>query len=324
MHAYPVRSAIKRPTFLICLRTVWVWIMLVGTGPIADAQAVATNDARAEAGVEQLIDNGFLEAASAALDQRITSEGETARNLLLRGLINYRRERFEDALDDLNRSFASDETDPSTSKALGLCLVKLGREDLAETFFEIAVKLAPKDYVAHYYLGLNAYTTKRFDRAARSFRAAVSLRPRSVEGNSFLGRTYEALGKIDLARWHYDQANDLNRTLATRSADPPLLLGSMLFRQSKPDQSERLLREALRYDGNSALAHYWLGLLLEQRADLAAAIRALARASDLAPHDHRPHYALARVYRRTGDAARATESVRKFRELRVGSESETY
>ena len=275
-------------------------------------------------GLERLIDEGKLDEASAALDRKIESEGATARTLLLRGLILYRQENFRDALPALQQSFSLDETDPDVSKTLGLCLVKLGREDLAETFFEIAVRLAPRDAMAHYYLGLNAYTTKRFEAAARAFENATVLQPDSVPARSFLGRSHEAIGSTDLAREQYSQANALNRAKPTRSAEPPLLMGSMLFRQGEFDGAERHLAEALEFDQESALAHYWMGLLLEQKKALPEAIRALRRAAELAPADHRPHYALARIYRRAGDERRAADSVRRFRELRARSESETF
>ena len=274
--------------------------------------------------VERLINEDKLTEASANLEGRIESEGETARNLLLRGLILYRSERHDEALVDLKRSFVLDEEDPNTSKALGLCLVRLGREDLAETFFAIAVTLAPQDHMAHFYLGLNAYTTKRFDQAVQVFEKAVSLRPDSIDSQGFLGRSYEALGNIERAGEHYSMANNLNRARERRSPDPPLLLGSMLFRHAQFDRAERHLREALDYDQGSGLAHYWLGLLLEQRSENLEAIRSLQRAAALAPADHRPHYALARIYRKVGNPRSAAEAVRKFRELRVRSESETF
>lgn len=274
--------------------------------------------------VESLIDRGMLAEAQAALQGRIRSEGETSRNLLLRGLILYRQERYEESLSDLNRSFALDEENPDTSKALGLCLVKMGREDLAETFFEIAARLAPADSMAHYYLGLNAYTTKRFDRAVAMFEKSVALEPESADGHSFLGRSYEALGQVDRARDHYSRANDLNRASQRRSAVPPLLLGSLLFRQASLGRAERHLREALQYDEESALAHYWLGLVLERNSEHDTAIEELVRAAELAPDDHRPHYALARLHRKAGNARLADEALRKFRELRARSVVETF
>ena len=297
-------------------------------GPAAPGQVIVQSPSpllgRPSGTVEKLIDQGRLDEASAALEGRFNAEGSTARNLLLRGLLSYRRERYEDALVDLRQSFALDEDDPSTSKALGLCLVKLGREDLAETFFEIVTQLAPGDYMGRYYLGLNFYTTKRFELATREFERALDLEPGSVDVQGFLGRSYEAQGEIEKASEHYLTAVDLNRKREQRSGTPPLLLGSMLFRQKELDRAESLLREALRYDQQLALAHYWLGLLLEQRAELPSAILALDRAAALAPTDHRPHYALARIHRRVGDDARAAEAVRKFRELRARSESETF
>ena len=266
----------------------------------------------------------MLAEAQAELPDRIVSQGEISRNLLLRGLILYRQDRYEESLSDLERNFALDEQNPDTSKALRLCLVKLGREDLAEAFFEIAVRLAPTDSMAHYYLGLNAYTTKRFDRAPALFEKSVSLEPGAVDGYSFLGRSYEALGDADRAASHYTQANDLNRPSQRRFAVPPLLLGSLLFRQASLDQAERHLREALGYDEESALAHCWLGLVLERRWENDAAIDELATAVALAPNVHRPHYALARLHRKAGNTGLADEALRTFRELRARSEVETF
>ena len=271
-----------------------------------------------------LINSGDLDLAEGALADRMMTEGETARNLLLRGVLKYHRERFDDALADLRRSFSLDERDPATSKALGLCLVKLGRNDLAETFFEIAARLVPDDYSGHYYLGLNRYVTRRFEAAATSFGRALELRPDSVGAHCYLGRSREALGDIEAAGRLYRAAVDLNRESGEGSSEPALLLGTMLFRQQRLDEAKTLLLEALQYDPDSPLAYYWLGLAFEQTADLPAAVRALQNAAALMRSDHRPHYALARIYRRTGRLADSSEALRRFRELRKRSESETY
>ena len=293
----------------------------LGLRPSAAAQAQAESDigevapraseARREAPEPQ--------AASTAMRQSADQAGD----LLRRGAILYREERYEEALAELRKSFTLNEKNPEVSKALGLCLVKLGREDLAETFFEIAVRLAPKDALARYYLGLNRYTTKRFEAATRAFAEAVALRPGWVLGQSYLGRAHEALGNMEAADRHYRRAHALNLQSQRRSADPPLLLGSMLYRQGRLDEAERYLAEAVGYSPDSALAHYRLGLLRERLAQTEDAIAALNRAAALAPEDHRPHYALARIFRRAGDERGATAAVRRFRELRVRSESET-
>lgn len=304
-------------------------LALGGFGPwsaagVAGAQPIPTLPGGGSGSVERLINADDLEQAAAALATRIEAQGETARNLLLRGVLRYKREQFEDALADLRRSFSLDEKDPSTSKVLGLCLVRLGREDLAETFFEIATQLAPRDFLGHYYLGLNRYTTKRFELAAPEFERALALRPDSVEAHCFLGRTYEALGHAERAGSLYRAAVGLNRQSLSRSSEPSQLLGAMLFRQQQLGPAEALLREALEYDAESPLAHYWLGLVLERKSDVTAAIRSLETAAALALSDHRPHYALARIYRRAGRLDRASDALRRFRELRQRSESETY
>lgn len=299
-----------------------VLMNLVGTAiPIEhsrlSAQTLSTT-------VEALIDRGRLEEAWTELRVRIDEQGPTARNLLLRGMIHYRRDQYDNALADLKRSFSLDEQNADTSKALGLCLVRMGREDLAETFFKIAVTLAPRDPMAHYYVGLNAYTAKRFDQAVESFRTSVELQPESADGHSFLGRSYEALGDTDAAVTQYRRAIVLNRLGPQRTVHPPLLLGSLLFRQAAFREAEALLREALRYDDESGLAHYWMGLVLEGRSQYAAAAKELTRAAELSPRDHRPHYALARVHRKTGNPDSAAQALERFRALRARSEVETF
>lgn len=304
------------------------WILALGlTSLVVDVAATQT---KAESGplaaqeIEALIDSGQLDEAWDALRNRTAAEGQTARLLLLQGLVRYRQDRFEEALLLLNRSFTRDEQDPDTSKALGLCLVKLGREDLADTFFEIATKLAPDDSSAHYYLGLNAYTQRRFDPAIRAFERAVAIRPGAVENRSFLGRSYEAAGRVEDALRQYLEAIALNRAGSDRSPDPPLLLGTLLYRQGRLAEADGFLREALECAPDSALARYWLGLLLERRSEWQPAVRELRHAARLAPDDHRPHYALARLYRRVGNEAMATEAVQRFLERRVRNEAETF
>ena len=274
--------------------------------------------------VESLINRGQLDRAERLIEARFAAQGGTARNFLLRGVLEYRRDRYEQALADLRKSFALDELDPSTSKALGLCLVKLGRNDLAETFFEISTELAPRDFLGHYYLGLNRYTAKRFEDALGPLQLAVDIRPDSVEALTFLGRSHEALGDTERSAKLYLAALELTRKQPFPSSQPPLLLATMLVRQQQMERAKDLLLEALMYDEEAPLGHYWLGLVHEQSGDLAAAARALERAAELMPADHRPHYALARIHRRTGSQRLAAESLRRFRELRRRSESETY
>ena len=272
--------------------------------------------------IERLINRGAMEEALAAVDRLLAGQGETARGLFYKGAILYRQSRHREALQHLQKSFSLDENAPDTSKALGLCLVKLGKPDLAETFFAIAVRLAPGDFMARYYLGLRYYISRRFDLAASEFRKAVEIEPDYLDGHAFLGRAQEALGDYEGAARHYGKANELNRESSPGSFLPPLLLGSFLFRQGRMDEAESLLLESIRYDAGNADARYELGLLLERRYAFPRAVEQLQRAASLAPADHRPHYALSRIYRRLGDARKARDAVNRFRERRVRSVTE--
>ncbi len=315
MVAMPSRSwaAALLPAAVLCL-----------PGGSAGAPAQTLSDAGAAERIEQLINRGAVQEALAGVDSLLAAQGETARGLFYKGAILYRQGRHREALPYLQKSFSLDENDPDTSKALGLCLVKLGKPDLAETFFAIAVTLAPGDFMARYYLGLRYYISRRFDLASTEFRKTVEIEPDYLDGHAFLGRAWEALGDYEGAARHYGRANELNRGRSPSSSMPPMLLGSFLFRQGRMDEAESLLLESIRYDAGNADARYELGLLLERRSALPRAVKQLQRAAALAPADHRPHYALSRIYRRLGDDRKARDAVKRFRERRVRSATEMH
>ena len=82
-------------------------------------------------------------------------------------------------------------------------------------------------------------------------------------------------------------------------------LGVLLIRLDRLDEAEPLFRESAGEDARFAAAHYQLGLVLEKKGQAAAAIAELSQAAELDPSYPEPHYALARLYRRSGDAKRA-------------------
>ncbi len=130
-----------------------------------------------EQSIDQLVDLGRIEEARERLRDCMAMEGKTARTLLIRATILYREERYEAALRDLRESFSLNESDPDVHKLMGLCLTKLEKSELARPFFQIAVKLARDDFMAHFYLGLHYYTTNRFEAAEREFNTVIELRP---------------------------------------------------------------------------------------------------------------------------------------------------
>ena len=82
------------------------------------------------------------------------------------------------------------------------------------------------------------------------------------------------------------------------------------------DDVEAYLKESLRYDPAFAQAHYQLGVLLEKQQKPSEAIQELNQAAALDRAYPEPHYALARIYRKTGEREKSDQSLATFLKLK--------
>jgi tetratricopeptide (TPR) repeat protein len=153
----------------------------------------------------------------------------------------------------------------------------------------------------------------------RALREALARDPHFVRAHDNLGLCYEQLDDPDRAIQHYREAVRLNREVRTRSPWPPTNLAALL-RQRGQEETDPLLHEALEYDEGFAKGHYELGVLLDEQGKTAASVQELERAVALDGTYPEPHYVLARIYRRQGDAARADEALAAFKRLRAARE----
>ena len=132
-----------------------------------------------------------------------------------------------------------------------------------------------------------------------------------------LGLCYEALGRFDEAERSFEEALRLNRAEKARSPWPALNLGLLLRRLDRPEAAEARFRESLAADPRFPQARYQLGVALEGRGLVAEAITELNEAARLDPDYAEPQYALARLYRRSGDKERADRALERFLEIKA-------
>jgi Flp pilus assembly protein TadD len=82
------------------------------------------------------------------------------------------------------------------------------------------------------------------------------------------------------------------------------------------EEAKAYLGESLRYDPGFAQAHYQLGVLLDKQQRSSEAIQELDQAAILDPSSPEPHYALARIYRKTGEREKADKALAQFLKLK--------
>jgi Flp pilus assembly protein TadD len=152
-------------------------------------------------------------------------------------------------------------------------------------------------------LAVARYGQRRFDDAIALFLKTIKLAPDAEQPYVFLGKMLEQAGpQLPEITADFERYATANPT----SAEAQLLLGkALLAADPQTDRALDLLNKAVSLDPKSWEAHFELGVLLESKHDYAAAERELQTAVQLEPAQPTPHYHLARVYDRLGEAGRA-------------------
>jgi Flp pilus assembly protein TadD len=282
---------------------------------ITPKTSAVSRRASTEFTIEKLIDWGRLQEAREKLREQFAKEGERPRMLLFEAMILYKEKQYPESIRKLERSLALDNSDPDVYKLIGLNLVSLGEEDLAGRYFETAVELAPRDFMARYYLGLSHLTNKHFDRAETGIREVIKLNPKYVDAHILLGVAQEQLGKEIEAIRTYRQAIELTEQQNLKRETPFLYLARLLISLQSYEQSLPPLKRAVDINPKSAEARTLLGRALNQLGHYEEALQVLQDAVKLAPQNKTPHYLMMGIYKKLGKWGEAQREMQLFHEL---------
>jgi tetratricopeptide (TPR) repeat protein len=72
--------------------------------------------------------------------------------------------------------------------------------------YEEILKIDPYNSTANYWVGVNYYTVKKYDIAAKYFQLVVNMYPFDYDANHMLGWTFLSLGKVEEARLLFEKA----------------------------------------------------------------------------------------------------------------------
>lgn len=199
---------------------------------------------------------------------------------------------------------------------VAMAFVILKRRDWARQELEKLTQANQKDPRYPYWLARLDYDETKYADAVDKLKKALELDPDFMRAYDNLGLCYEALGEFEQASKSYEKANQLNRYQGSKSAWPPLNLGTLLLSRGGVSEAEAYLREAVSYDPKLPQARLQLGTLLEKQKKYREAIQELNETATLDPSYPEPHYALARIYRITGDLKNAEAAAKTFQALK--------
>jgi tetratricopeptide (TPR) repeat protein len=220
----------------------------------------------------------------------------------------------------------------------------------ARSEFELALRLNPRDILAHYFLGrllimqkepleaarhleesirlkpdlADAYaklgilyrSLEREDDAEKAFRTAVRLDPQMEKACYGLAQLLQAEGKTEEAQKLFEQVQQMKAS-GRALADASSLNATGLTQMNSGNLDEALdkFRAALVLDPTSAPAAYNQGLVLARQGKAPDAIESFRKAIRLRPGFVLAHYGLGLVLRLAGDPS-ADEQLRKAELMR--------
>lgn len=193
-------------------------------------------------------------------------------------------------------------------------LVKQGKYPQAEKLAKSLIQKAPRDYLAHYYLG-RAYLAEhknelalieyknvaqngifgaqlpevpfrtqladlymkfnQLDEASKEYLLLTKLEPTNAENFFNAGKNYEQLGHADMAMGFYQKTLQINKKHVKAHA----ALGLMLFRGKDMRGAQQEINTAIQLSPETFSTYYYLGKILKESKDLPGAVKAFEKAA---------------------------------------------
>jgi cytochrome c-type biogenesis protein CcmH/NrfG len=182
---------------------------------------------------------------------------------------------------------------------------------LAQAEYERLFTLAPDSARAHQLLGETLLAQEKTAEAERELQAALAKSPRSVE-------LLVALGDLNRKTLHYPEAAsyyERARDLAPGNYDVLYGLGVCHTFRGQQAQAIALFREALRREPGSPSARLALGIALLQTGQPAEAAKELEAAAAAEPGMRQAHYQLGRAYQALGRTKEAEAAFARVQEI---------
>jgi len=220
----------------------------------------------------------WLEKAAIQCDRALAITPQLAEGHTCLGNVYFSKGRYEEAVQQFQRSLDVDHNSDETLRSLAAAYQKLGNATAAEEAYRKAILLRPNYWGVYSAFGAFYYNQARYGDAVGMFKKTVELAPLYYNGYSNLGAMYLLLGKYSEA------VETLRHSILLRpSADAYGNLGTAYFYMRRYSDSAESLEQALKIDPNDWLNWGNLGdTLFQIPARRAGANSAYQKAIDLA------------------------------------------
>ncbi|MGI9037158.1 MAG: tetratricopeptide repeat protein [Pyrinomonadaceae bacterium] len=218
------------------------------------------------------------------------------------------QQRGEEAERAYRQAIALEPDSPEAHIALSFVLTQpVGGANLGDRYAEAekmarrAIQLDPNNAVAYDQLGAALELSGKVGNETQSaYRQAIKIDPNFALAYAHLGRLLRRIGKTDESDAAYRDAIRLSSDVPTM-----ILVADVMQSQQRFNESEQLLRRALRQDPKNPTALFLLGRALTTRGSFDEAERLLKRSVEVSPHSFVSYTLLSSLYLRRRNFAAA-------------------
>lgn len=261
--------------------------------------------------------------AEASYRRAQTLKPKDSRSIYGLGNLFSDQQRWEEAEKAYRLALQLEPNSPEANVALSFVLTQpvvstnlMERYAEAEKTARRAIELDPNNAVAYDQLGVALeYRGIIEDETQNAYRKAVELDPTFALAYAHLGRLLRRKGLDNDSSVAYGDAIRMAVDIPTM-----ILVADVMQSQQRYNESEQLLRRALRSDPRNPTALYLLGRALTTRSEFAEAEKLLKTSVEVSPNSFVSYALLSSLYLRRNNFAEAEKTLQKA--LRVVSVNE--
>ena len=221
------------------------------------------------------------------------------------------QERYDEAIEWLQRAMKADPNDGRTLTALGAALTKAGRLDEAIEIHKMALQIEPVLAQTHWAYGVALAAKRESEEAIKQLRAALAIDPNLSHAHHLLGKVLARNNKLAEGVKEYQAA----LALVPDNADWRRELVSLLTLQDRPEAILEQYQELIKANPDDASTHAGLAETYNALGRPGEAIESFRRAIELDPKSVFSYDALSALLLGQGKLAEAAELLRRGLEI---------